>query len=240
MHTQSISTDYSSALRKIHVVYSKTTEEATIANIKTFALEYGFAFRIAQKPDSSSTIILELYRSDIKLIGDWDKNNHSIDILVFPTYRELVEEAPINQGVNAFKSSIKDVKGVKIDEKILRVNSTNQDRMQSFHSLRSAEFKVPKGKHNQVRKLILEFADRNQFAIRFGKATPYADDLTISLYRDNILINIDTLLPVSEDVRVPCYQLNGPELKLETINELYNDLKNTLETIDGVNFEYTK
>jgi hypothetical protein len=183
--------------------------------------------------------VVQLYRSDIKFIGVWNKAQHNLDIYIFSSMRDFVYDVWLTQDVNSFKKLLLTVKGVKLKEQKLRMSPQHKGREPSINSMLNAKFNVPKGKYNDVRKLILEFANKNEFAIHFGKATPDPNDITISLYRDNISIGINTLYPVN-DVYISSHPLIGIKPTQDVVDELYHNLKNTVETIDGVKFEYTK
>jgi hypothetical protein len=74
--------------------------------------------------------------------------------------------------------------------------------------------------HKQVRKLLLSFADNNGFAARLSQNTPDPDNITISMYKDNIEIFINTPFSTSE-ARVSCTPLVGLKTLQESIDQLY-------------------
>jgi hypothetical protein len=207
MHTQSANKDYSVVLRKIFITFPQNSETIMPNLLKSFADKNGFALRLVPQLEKSKKLHVQLYRSDIKLIGEQDNVDNALKLNVYSTFLRGVPEANVNDGVGEFKSTMVSHRGVQYEEIKLNVIEDDQQKMPRFHSLRNAEFSVPKGMYNQVRQRVAEFAEKNEFAIKYVRATPDPDEISVSLYKDNIRINLDTLFPVNE-VRVACYQLN--------------------------------
>jgi hypothetical protein len=115
MQTKSELTDNTSALSQINVVYSTPTSEMIAHGISNFSDKYGFAFRLSKKLENESKTLIQLYRTDIKLIGTWDESKHIIELFVSPSLSENVQEVAINQGVNGFKNIMQAIKGLEIN-----------------------------------------------------------------------------------------------------------------------------
>ncbi len=239
MHPQSI--DNSSALRQINAHYPAISASSIESGIIKFAGDNRFALRWDVQPENILKTSVKMYRSDIKFIGSWDKFEHTIDLHVFPVLREKVNEDAIDQGVSAFSLTMKTITGLKISEKILRKSPKTTEQVNSINSIRNAEFNVPNGMFSQVRKLLLSYADKNGFAIRLSQSSSNSDDIKAYLYHENLEIIINTDYPMMSPMSVSCYPLVGSEKPTQvTIDQLYNDLKNEVQTINGVKFEYVE
>jgi hypothetical protein len=231
------SKEFGSALRQITIGYNNVSEDTIILALKNFSNQNGFALRLGRQPEKPFEALVQLYRIDIKFIGLWDKAQQQMNLTVSPVISETVEEAATNQGVNALKKVMRTIEGVKYDEKLIRINPRSYERSLSIDSLLSAKFSVPEGKHNQVRKLLLDFADKNEFAIRLTQSIPHLDNIKATMYRDNIEIFVSSHSKMDQ-ISVSSYPISGAKPSHETVKQFFDELKNTVETIEGVKFEY--
>ena len=224
-------------LRQIAITYPNMSYELMTSTLEAFSEHHGFALRLVDNAEKQFETTVRLFRGDIKFLGTWNKSQQSLDLFVFSSLREFVDDSIVSLSVNPLKQAMRAIKGTEIIEKKLRITPDPTEPLPSISSLKNARFNVPNGTHNQVRKLLKSFADKNDFAIRLSQTTSNQDNITASLYKDNLEIFLTAPFSINE-IRVSCTPLVGLKTSTETINQLFSELKNTVEMIDGVKFEF--
>lgn len=245
MHIQPITQDYNAPLRHMNLVFQKVSEKDIQNTLSSFGSEHGFAIRVTPYNTPESTMLIEMYRSDIRYKGYLNKKSQEnaesseLDLTVYRTSNKATDKYAITQGVGAFKKTMHELGKVNIREEIFASGDTLPEYGTSINSLLNAKIQVPNGTHNNIRKNIYEFADKNNFALRVSKLMLGAEYIDVMLFKEGVKISISTRFSDNE-LGVTSYPVTGAVLTEDELLKLYAALKNEVEIIEGVSFKIIK
>lgn len=223
------------ALRAITVKAPADARDGLIATLPVFAAQNRFKIRLSRDPAKPGDVFVQLYRSDIKMIGRVPAGESRLDLTVYRTLHRIPVEA-IDQGVGGLRAAVARLPGARFEQTVfLRGDDMALEPRTGYPAARTAIIQLPEGAREAMKQQLLSFAEANGLAMGFSQVTPDPRPITFDMYGEVVEISGD--MPFSQsELYVSISRSGDRSASMAEIDHLFAELQRAVEQVDGVKF----
>lgn len=223
--------------RILSIAFDRNERQAVFDAIARFAEAYGFAARISSDSLHPGEPLLQLYRSDMKMVGATHEAPSRLDIAIYKTPRDGTPLWAIDQAVAGLRQRVAPIRGVSVSQQTPTRVDAPETFIDSFPSLRSLNITLAeRTQRDALAEQLQAFANQNRFAILISKTKPDPNDLAVFMFRDDAMI-IGSMPFAIGELSLRFYAGRFPDgehiMPPDQLDLLTNDLKQTLARIPG-------
>jgi hypothetical protein len=236
MRTELSPEEMRSPLRRIVVTGPVGSRETLIDELPVFAEQNRFVIRLSGDPASPGDTYVQIYRSDIKMIGRITAGETRLDLGMYRTSGRMPANF-INGGVNGLRSAIDRLPGMRFEQTVfVSGDDMALEPRTGRKAARSATIHIPDHARSAVRQKLAGFADLNGLAMGFREPLIDQKEIAFDAYADGI--KFLGFSPVSSSELIVFIDRIGDRSVSDTmINHFFNELRRAVEQIDGVTFK---
>ncbi len=224
-----------SPLRSLTIVFGSGDRDLLLAKLREVANRNRFAIRVSSDPGKPGDVFVQMYRSDIKMIGLIPNELDRLDLTVLRTVRRVPAEA-IEHGVSAIRELVGKLPKAQFEQSIFeRGDDMSLEPRTGISPVRSARLTHANNAQDQIKRQIAQFADENSYAIRFTQTTPNPQDLAAYLYSESLNIVVDKAFS-NEEMGIAIYRAGDRTTSEAAIDSTFDALRKAIEQVPGVSF----
>jgi hypothetical protein len=202
--------------------------------LRSFADSYGFALRLSTDPTRPDDHFVQMYRSDVKMIGYLPALTLRLDLNVYRTL-DIVPGAAIRQAVDGLKKSSSKLPGIAFEETVFEAGDDMSIHQSGILPVLRADIQLEDSVREELRTQIAAFAVANGFALTFTQTSPNPKAITFDMYRENLWIFGHTPFSMNQ-LRFAIYRSGDRTATFDEIEQTFIALQRTVERVPGVSF----
>jgi hypothetical protein len=223
-------------LRRIVVTGSVGGRNALIAILPVFASENRFVIRFSPDPVRAGDIYVQIYRSDIKMIGRIPAGETRLDLGVYRTFHRMPANF-IDGGVDGLRAIIAKLPNMRFEQTVfVKGDDMSLEPRTGIPAARSATIRFPDTAYLAMKQELASFAEFNGLAIGFRKPLIDPKEITFDAYAEGIKLSGSTPFSINE-LEIGSTRTGDRSASDAFINHIFDELRRTVEQIDGVKFK---
>ena len=221
-------------LRALAFTFDEGALDALPSRLRSFAGPSGFALRLSGDPQGAEGALVELYRTDIKLIGRLRFRPARLDVQVFRTSHRVPAEA-VDQGVGALAAALAAVPGQRLKQQTFKRGDEFAGREPSVSAVHGADGSIAESALGAIKQSLVDFANARGFAIRLSRNTPDPRSVTFQMFRNDMQFLGGFVLEFGT-FGIGVYRSGDGTVAQADIDAAFDALSATLERASGVPF----
>jgi hypothetical protein len=222
-------------LRSVTITFGAGQHARLLAGLRGLADRLGFAIRLSGDPARPGATFVQLYRTDIKMIGWVPADVPRLDLTIYRTLHR-VPPAAVEQGAAALRQLAAEVPSGRFEQTIFHhCDDMDFEPRTGIAPARVARVAHVDGAQEAIRRQIALFADENGYAVRFAQTTPDPKDLKISLYSEGLDIFITEYFS-HEKMSVTIKRSGDRTASDALIDHTFEALRRAIEQVPGSSF----
>lgn len=224
-----------SPLRSVTVTYNPSQRAILFAKLRALADHFRFAIRLSTDPARPGATFVQLYRSDIKMIGEAPADVPRLGLTIFRTLQRVPSEA-VDQGVGILRRLAVELLNGGFQQVVFEDGDDMAlEPWAGKGPVRSTRFSHADGTQDEIKQQLAQFAKNNGFALRFRQISPDPKEIVADLYTEGLNITVDRAFS-NEKMNVFIYRAGDGSTSDAGINHTFAALRGALEEIPGVSF----
>ena len=222
-------------LRSVAISLGAGEREQLLGKLRIFSNGYGFAIRLSGDPAKPGDIFVQLYRTDIKMIGRLPAAIPRLDLTVYRTWHRVPAEG-VEQGVGGLRQSVSSLPGVRFEQTIFeRGDDMSLEPRDGRAPVRSARIALEDRSRDALKLAFARFAEASGMAIRFTQSTPDPKNLVVMMHREDV--DIIGTMPFSTQVLEISISRSGDRTASQAvIDQTFEALRRSVEQVAGLTF----
>lgn len=216
------------------VTFGRDSRDRLVDQIETFATEFGFAIWLDRDVATAGGVFVKMYREDMKLVGTLNAGGRTLDMDIFKTPGDPVPMWAVSRVAAGLAGAAKALPGAAVAMSP-PVPDTTPKTYEPQAPLHSALITVPEGSRRGLMRAFKTFAAQYGFALRLARSTPEPDDLTVSLYRDDVKLIGETAFTPRE-LKIAIYETYRRPVAPAVVDRVLADLARAVDQVPGVTF----
>jgi hypothetical protein len=226
-----------SPLRSVTVHFSASDRDVLVAKLRDLANHYRFAIRFSTDPARPGDIFVQLYRSDIKMIGRMQAGEPRLELTIYRTLHRVPVEA-VEQSVSVLQQIATELPNARFVQTVFALGDDMAlEPRTGTAPVRAARVTHADGAQDAIKRQLAIFADANGYAIRFTQVTPDPKDFIVSLYSESLNIRVDKAF-TNDKVDALIYLAGDRTASRTAIDQTFALLREAFEQIPGVLFAH--
>ena len=235
MRTELSPEEMRAPLRFITITAPANARDGLIATLPTFAAKNRFKIRLSRDPAKPGDVFVQMYRSDIKMIGRSPAGEPRLDLTVYRTLHRIPVEA-IDQGVGGLRAAVSELLGSRFEQTVfVRGDDMALEPRTGYAAASTAIIRLPGGAREAVKRQLVSFAEENGLAMGFSQVTPDPKQITFDMYGE--VVRLSGSMPFSNsELYISISRTGDRSASLAEIDHLFTELQRAVVQVDGVTF----
>jgi hypothetical protein len=219
-------------LSLLWITFQEGRRDQILDCLHSFADDNRFNIRLSADSGRPSDIFIQMYRTDIKMIGHLPKNGLRLDLTVFRTASPVpVEE--VRKGIDALRRTVLTVPETNLEETVFERGDVMPKEKTPILPIHVAVVHYRKNESGALEHQIFSYAEDNGFAIRSIRGTPDPLDISFTMFREDLFV---LGIANNEELRVAFYRSGDATASAAVVDQAFEGFAHATERVPSVRF----
>jgi hypothetical protein len=222
-------------LRSITITVPGKDRDALVGKLPAFADTNHFLIRVSRDPARPGDVFVQMYRTDIKMIGRLPTGEPRLDLTVYRTLHRIPPEA-IDQGVGGLRKVVSELPGARFEQTVfVQGDDMTLEPRTGIAPVRSAIIRLPDAAREALKGQLVSFSEANGLAVGFRQVTPDPKQITVTMHSEDVEISGGMPFSMNE-LHMNLYRSGDRSASRALIDHLFAELQHAVLKVDGVTF----